>query len=110
MKILKWHRRDIYYSEWILYIKSIRVSYSMPVWQQYWTLPQSLQDLEAPWDTENDRTSDDTLDVSTYAALSYASNYILGLEMETLRFIYSLSYSFIHTNVYWLPTMCQELC
>lgn len=48
----------------------------------------------------NDRTLDGTSDVSTYIALSDANNYILGLEMETLRFIYSLLYSFIYTNVY----------
>lgn len=64
----------------------------------------------SPWDTVNDRTLDDTSDVSTYTALSVANNYILGLEMETLRFIYSLFYSFIYTNVYWLPTVCKELC
>lgn len=91
--------------------KSIRASYHIPGWQQRRTLPQSLQDLEAPWDIENDRTLGDTSDVSSYAALSYASNYILGLEMELLGFIYSLFYSFIHSiSIYWLPAMCQEFC
>lgn len=100
-----WH----YYYEWILYIKNIRVSYSTPVASML--DPASEPAIpRSPWDTVNDRTLDDTSDVSTYTALSDANNYVLGLEMETLGFIYSLFYSFIYTNVYWLPTVCQELC
>ena len=33
IKILKWFRCGIYYYEWILYIKNIRISYSTPVCQ-----------------------------------------------------------------------------
>lgn len=37
------------YSEWILYAKEKQnVLYDIPVWQQYWTPSQILQNLEAP--------------------------------------------------------------
>lgn len=48
---------------------------------------------------------------STDASLSYASNCIPGLEMESLEFITSLFFSFIHSTIFhWLPAMGQGHC
>ncbi|KAF3819652.1 hypothetical protein GH733_015161, partial [Mirounga leonina] len=53
--------------------KSRRASEDILVWQQDRALPQSLRNLEALGDTEDDRTLEGTSDASTFAALPYGA-------------------------------------
>lgn len=69
--------------------KRSRASSAILVWQQDRAPPQSLWNLEALGDTEDDRPLGDTSDSSTYAALSHVSNCILGGEVQSLGCIYS---------------------
>lgn len=113
LKVLNWNRCDMYYSEWILYAKEKQnILYDIPVWQQYWTPPLSLQNQEASGDTEFDRTwgGGGHFRYQHICHPLLVSNYILGLDMESVGFIYSSFYSFIHsTNIYCLPAVGQEL-